>query len=96
MKINYIAIAEKAKELGACGVTNDLKLAAQNGEIEKANNIIPENITWLCCRPEMKYVMPKALWKIISGRNLPMKEMNNPDYVIKVCLKRIKENSNEN
>jgi hypothetical protein len=29
-------------------------------------------------------------------RNLPMKEMNNPDYVIKVCLKHIKENSNEN
>lgn len=167
MKINYIAIAEKAEELGACSVTKDLKLAARSGEIEEANDIILSHISWLSNRPEMKYVMPKGLWKIIADeeldfyekmaklmkalkikrrvsrrqscnvvnhiyllksgklfffdvfidsddtcyvgiwertsskqhttlRNLPMKEMSDPEYVIKVCLKRIKESSNEN
>jgi hypothetical protein len=167
MKINYIAIAEKAEELGACDVTNNLKLAARSGKIEEANDIILTHISWLSNRPKMECVMPKALWRIIADggldlyekmarlmkalkikrivsmresfniinhiyllrggklfffdvfmenddtcfvgiwertsnkqykilRNLPMKEMNNPDYVIKVCLKHIKENSNEN
>lgn len=169
MKINYIAIAEKAEKLGACGVTNDLKLAARNGETEKANRIILTNIAWLCSKPKMESVIPKQLWKIIADeeldfydkmmrimkafkmrrlvkmresysivdsiylvrknqlylfdvyvnisdgttcyvlvwertnknlchtlRDLPIEKMSDPDYVIKVCLKRIKENSNEN
>lgn len=167
MKINYIAIAEKAEELGACGVANDLKLAARSGKIEEANDIILSHISWLSNRPKMECVMPKALWRIIADgglglyekmarlmkalkikrivsmrqscnlvnhiyllkgvklfffdvfieagdtcyvrvwertnknlchtlRYLPVEKMSNPDYVIKVCLKCIKENSNEN